>query len=149
VAADFGGGVMSESVDDTKPYGWLLMSWQLIANGLAAHYGAPVWLVGSALTKTEPPDYDIRIELPGDDFVRLYGPDLEEPTRPALDHQSRQEWRRMYDCLKQSRRLSRNTRRTVDFQVQRAEGRERYADKPRVRLDRAPEWFFVAGLGDA
>lgn len=44
------------------------------ANQMAARFGHPVYLVGSALTQEKPRDYDVRIMIPDEEFVARYGP---------------------------------------------------------------------------
>ena len=60
---------------DYRPITWdaflALRSW---AKDVAAKYGAQVYLVGSALDKTEPRDIDLAIVLPLAEFETRYGP---------------------------------------------------------------------------
>lgn len=60
---------------DYKPLTWTrflrLRRW---AQRVADHEGAPVYLVGSALTKRRPRDVDVSIILPHDAFVAKFGP---------------------------------------------------------------------------
>lgn len=49
----------------------LLRAW---AQRVADHEQAPVYLVGSALTKSHPRDLDVSIILPHDRFVAQFGP---------------------------------------------------------------------------
>jgi hypothetical protein len=52
-----------------------LWSLRRLANGLRGYYGQPVYLCGSALLdgNTNPRDWDIRIELPDEQFALRYG----------------------------------------------------------------------------
>ncbi len=115
------------------------------ANSLAALYGGPVYLVGSALYKENPLDYDIRIPLSEEDIVRRFG----KPGKLDDNFTWEQDWRLYYDCLKQSRRLARGLLFRVDFQIQTLRHFEAHKDMPRLRLDSAPEGFFEAGKGEA
>ncbi len=114
------------------------------ANSLAALYGGPVYLVGSALYKEDPLDIDVRLPLGDADLLRRFGP------QGKLDDNFTWEcdWWRYYDQLKQSRRLSRHLPFRIDFQFQRLAIFEQHTGD-RLRLDSAPEGFFLAGLTDA
>jgi hypothetical protein len=127
---------------------WFAIKAQLLANALAARYGGPVYLVGSALALPDPHDFDLRVVLAEVDMARLFGRDDATDARVGIDHGSRA-WRRMREQLKQSRRFSRLMRVNIDLQVQTAAEALRYADRPLLRLDRAPAGFFAAGLDDA
>lgn len=69
---------------DYKPFTWSrflkLRSW---AQRVADHERAPVYLVGSALTKSHPRDLDVSIILPHDRFVAHFGP-IPEPLTGAM-----------------------------------------------------------------
>lgn len=117
-----------------------------LANTFAMSYGGPVYLVGSALRKNDPPDFDVRVVAPDADLERLYGQDNER--RREQGGWSRWHWLRAYDRLKQSRRLSRALGVNVDFQVQSQADDDRHEEYPRYRLDFTPDGFFEAGLTD-
>lgn len=53
------------------------------AQRVADHEQAPVYLVGSALTKARPRDLDVSIILPHDRFVAQFGP-MPDPLTPAM-----------------------------------------------------------------
>lgn len=53
------------------------------AQRVADHEQAPVYLVGSALTKSHPRDLDVSIIVPHDRFVARFGP-LPEPLSEAM-----------------------------------------------------------------
>lgn len=122
---------------------------QRLANAMAARYGAPVYLCGSALTNPKPNDYDVRVVMPEAELARMFGADDSNEPRTLDDLTAPREWRILRECLKQSRRLSRTFAKNVDFQIQSQSDAKRYEDKGRVRLDRASEEFFEAGQGDA
>jgi hypothetical protein len=127
---------------------WFALSFQRLANALACRLGAPVYLVGSALTSARPGDYDVRVVLGDQDLHRLFGRGYDD-VGTVSSQWSPGRWRQGREQLKQSRRLSRMMRVNVDFQIQDYVDAERYADLPRLRLDKAPDGFFEAGKGDA
>jgi hypothetical protein len=108
------------------------LKFESTANAIAARYGAKVWLVGSALSKKNPRDYDVRVILRDEDLQRLFGADLD--------------WGIKRDNLKQSRIYSSSMQLPLDFQLQTREVARRYSSHPKMRLDKAPEDFFEAGL---
>lgn len=104
----------------------------------ARYYGAPVYLVGSAVTSRDPRDIDIVIPLADELFVACYGDPGEDtalwrtglrtPSPPPI-------WRRWArDCAKQSYAMTMYVRRAVDFTTQPQSHFDTYAGK-RVRLD--------------
>ncbi len=88
------------------------------ADRMYARYGAPVWLVGSAITGAGR-DVDIRIVIPDPDFDARF-PDLSA-------------W--ALEVGKQGRHAALFCRMNVDFQIQRASEVVEFEDLPRVRLD--------------
>lgn len=121
------------------------------ANGLALMFGAPLFLVGSALTSTDPGDIDLRMIITADDAVAMFGPEA---------HQARVEWKWSHfkmarEELKQSRRLTKRWRHIwthdaerpmrFDFQFQIG---DKHPTKPKCRLDKVPDEMFAAGKGD-
>lgn len=118
---------------------FLLRRW---ANGVAGLYGEPVYLCGSALRDDNPSprDWDVRLRMSHADFAARYGDpdvwDVEGATGKWTDVR----WRWAADNVKQTRRAWRHTRANVDFQVYPAGHWDSvYGDKPRARLDTAPE----------
>jgi hypothetical protein len=122
-------------------------------NSHASAYGGPIYLVGSALATLEPGDWDLRcmLERPALDLWFGEGWDLENfdkpgwpPSRVALHREQ----------LKQSRRLTRQLKRRVDFKLESC----LYSDvdglpimrggKPHLRMDDLPLSLFKAGFGD-
>lgn len=120
----------------SKTYDWFVTAMLAHANGYAALFGGPCFLVGSALAKAEPGDWDVRCVIDSDDMLRLRGKDG---------------WGVLRIQLKQSRRLARELGVNVDFQLQYIKFalQEKYAALPSVRLDGAPMGFFDAGRSDA
>jgi len=116
---------------------WFVEAFARAADGLAKLYGAPIWLVGSALTKERPRDIDIRIVLCECEMRRRYG------TRfPQIQHggYTLWEWRRAVDNIKQSRALMNYGGYPIDLQIQSQGEAAPYATRPRIRLDTAPAW---------
>lgn len=134
---------MTEAVEPV--YDTFRLRFRRNANSLAARYGAHVLLVGGALEDESPRDYDVRIVLPDDDFRRLYGgaPGGERPLDAMFDFES-WEWRRAYDCLKQSRIMTHRMSVPVDLQIQAETEARAYEGNPSVQLDNAPEWVLQA-----
>lgn len=96
------------------------------ATQIYGRYGAPVWLVGSALNGAGR-DVDVRIILPDPDFSARF------PDDGAL----------ALETGKQGRWAALFLRLNVDFQIQKASEATVYEDLPRIRLDAAeyPEAF--------
>lgn len=93
----------------------------------ARYYGAPVYLVGSAVTSADPRDLDLVVILPDDLFVCCYGDRGEAQAlnvwRYGPGHPDRTEpppiWMRWArDVAKQSAQLTAEMHRAVDFKVQ-------------------------------
>jgi hypothetical protein len=107
------------------------------ANALSGLYGAPVFLVGSALRvgNRVPRDFDLRIPLQHFDFTLRYGgsvADWEEQMHTG-DWQAVR-WRWSDDCVHQSRKAMMNVHHLVDVQIQPLEYFEK-SNGARVRLD--------------
>lgn len=132
--------------DGMPDHVFALRVWAL-ASGLSARYcGAPVYLVGGALTDLDPRDIDLVVPLPDDLFVACYG---DTPFRVgAVDSElaawsdslgsadPRPVWRRWArDCAKASRALTLAVGRAVDFKVQPEREFARHEGCPRLRLD--------------
>jgi hypothetical protein len=113
-----------------------------LADSFAMALGGPIFLVGSALREARPHDVDIRAVVGECDLHRLFG----HPDWRGVD-EFRWRWHR-YE-LKQSRRWSRTWMENVDFQVQTVDQAMRYSGMPRLRLDRIPRGYFLAGFTDA
>jgi hypothetical protein len=109
-----------------------------MANGYAGHYGVPVWLCGSALmdVNSQPRDWDIRVDLPEEDFLRLYGDPVLWEEEGKTGHWTSVRWQWSGDCVKQSKWGHAKTRLNIDFQVYPADyARRIYGTRPRYRLD--------------
>lgn len=104
----------------------------------ARYYGAPVFLVGSAVTSPTPRDIDVVIVLPADLFVLVYG-DGRDTLRDFRSGADRDDppmiWRRWArDCAKQGEAWTREVNRAVDFKVLPDNDAVTISDKPRVLL---------------
>lgn len=114
---------------------WMLCRY---ANGLAAFYGAPVYLVGGALRRgnDDPRDYDIRVILPDAEFTRRYGDPERWAEEGSSGNYSRIRWRWSDDCVHKTRIGWKDTRLNIDFQVYPAShDRARYAKRRKLRID--------------
>jgi hypothetical protein len=121
---------------------WFAPAFRGQANNLVGRFGAPVWLVGSALNSKTPRDIDVRIVLSDREMQRLYGRQF--PLRSETHGEFLMwEWRRLRDNLKQSRSLDNWGGYPIDFQVQSELEAIAYKDRPRLRLDGAPDWVFA------
>ncbi len=112
------------------------------ANGIAAYYGVPVYLVGSALRESnhDPRDWDIRCCLPNYDFMVRYGSAEEWVAEGISGNWTRTRWRWSADCVKQTKHAWRATGAlNVDFQTQPISEWERFNNEPRLRLDQAEQ----------
>jgi len=111
---------------------------QHVGNGLRGLYGAPVYLVGSALLDSNmyPRDWDIRIMLSDAEFTRRYGNPQTWHAEQAHKNWTRISWRWSDDCVKQSKVESSILGVLVDFQVYPLSiYRKSFRHRPRLRLD--------------
>ncbi len=110
------------------------------ANQIAARYGFPVYLVGSALTETEPRDVDVRVVLSDDAFYARYGIGPMRAEGQAWigadeQHEGTRRWHA--DMAKMARQAANVLHVNIDFQVQ-SESIvlvRRHHEKPRIRID--------------
>jgi len=117
-----------------------LIGW---ANQMAARFGRPVFLVGSALTSPRPRDYDVRIVLSNDEFSARYGLELEAYEASLwLPLRFPQLMTYFNDMAKLAGHAAGASRLNVDFQVQPLREAYRHKDRARRRLD------LVEGLED-
>lgn len=106
----------------------------------ARYYGAPIYLVGSAVTYDDPRDIDLVAIVPKALFYASYGAasaeegvDLFRVATACLDvPKPWQRWAR--DCARQSADLTMTLRRAVDFKVQSDRDAVTISDAPRVLL---------------
>lgn len=128
---------------------WIRRSWAKLATSMASRFGSPIYLVGSALVKPSPHDFDIRVPMQEHDLTRMFGP-LGGPVI-STDGMYTERELRIWACnLKQSRRWSYNTGgRNIDFQIQTVEKFDSYAASAdqRLRLDHFPDELFGVGMG--
>lgn len=103
---------------------------------MAKRYGSPVYLCGSALTKADPRDIDLRISLPDNAFEARYGgtvADWIEQGRTGQWGDVRWNWSE--DCTRQTHLGWRETPMNVDLQVYPASwATQEYGERPRVVL---------------
>lgn len=139
---------LTPSKFDAETLRLVLRGW---ANMMAARFGAPVWLVGSALTDPNARDIDVRIVLSDEAFEarygdlhdfaregwspawgpgrRRWGEDMAKLGRDALLNGGRMLWTIGREPLNKLGGLN------LDFQVEAETFARAYRDKPRERLD--------------
>jgi len=110
------------------------------ANQMAARFGRPVFLVGSALRLPDPRDYDVRIVLSDDEFRDRYGDPHEYEAGTWLPHRFPSMLRYYADMAKLTQQAVAAIRLNIDFQVHPRRFAYGYREQPRRRLDQ---------LGDA
>lgn len=122
--------------DDNSMRRWLLLRH---ANHLAEFYGGPVYLVGSALRKPNPRDYDIVVIIPDTDFFHRYGLTPKDWEKEGASGLYENRWRWAADMIKQTRRAWSHTMENVDLKII-PEWSEaaRWAKEPKFRLDTRP-----------
>lgn len=116
------------------------------ADSLSMLYGGHLYLVGSALTSEHPGDMDVRIAVPDQDWLRLFG--YNKPAEEGMV-QGPQWWAWTRECLKVSRRMTRRYeyRWRLDIQLQREEVFASHPG-PKFQLDTTPDHFLQAGFGE-
>jgi hypothetical protein len=120
-----------------------IANWRVhAAHSLAMFYGAHLYLVGSALSREDAGDFDIRIPLDSDDWQRLFGFQTEAPE----NYLSEQYARKCREELKLNRRHTRwcGYQWRYDFQFQTLEGFLGHGG-PQLQLDQVPEEHLSAG----
>jgi hypothetical protein len=117
------------------PWDQLLEGW---ANHIAGRFNAPVYLVGSALREERPRDIDIRIVLTDEAFMQRYGCPRWECDFLGHDVSTPAVVRYHRDMAKHGEWAGRHHSRGLnfDFQVQDETSAAKYADQPRVRIDK-------------
>jgi hypothetical protein len=122
---------------------WFPKAFQHQANLYVGLYGAPIFLVGSTLSKDVPRDIDIRVILSDEEMWRLFG----RPYEPKKENLWEEwQWKRAAENLKRSRELSAWSGYPIDFQVQSMAEASPHKDLPAIRLDSAPDWVLKSGL---
>lgn len=113
------------------------------ANQMAARFGRPVYLVGSALHEPRPRDYDVRVVLSNQEFTDRYGIELDVyETSLWLPLRFPQLMTYFNDMAKMARSAAGASHLNTDFQVQPLREAYRHKDRRRMRLD------LVEGLED-
>lgn len=109
------------------------------ANGLRGYYGAPIYLVGSALSGSNPSprDWDVRVTLADQDFARRFGDVEKWEDEGGTGKWTTIRWRWSDECVKNSKQGSAHTGLNIDFQIYpRPHVRRFYrANLPRLKLD--------------
>lgn len=111
-------------------------------NTIAAHYYAPVYVVGSALRDWPVRDVDIVIELSDERFEARYAMNPEQAESQILWGISGAElWAWSADCYKKSEHGSQLLALSIDFKVLPISFCQRHhANKPKFRLDECPDF---------
>lgn len=108
------------------------------ANTISGYYGVPVYLCGSALSKKNPRDFDVRICLSDGDFIIRYGASadiVEWWGRKALGKWDASHWAWADDCITRSKNGWAETPCNIDFQIYPKHHWDMYDKFPRMRLD--------------
>jgi hypothetical protein len=109
------------------------------ANGIYGLYGVPVYLVGSALSDSnpDPRDWDVRITLPDKEFAVRFGDPQAWVTEGATGIWTRVRWHWADECVKRAKSGWYACRLNIDFQIYpRSHVRRIYpASFPRLRID--------------
>ena len=135
-----------------QPFELLWLQFQGTANSLAIRYGGKVYLTGSALTKKNPRDIDIRIIISQKERRRQFGeigkyrlPDgsLVEVHRSNMDTWSQSRWKQSYEGVKSNRDAAdRGYDYPFDIQIMDEAMDANFKDHPRIRMDAMPdEWI--------
>lgn len=101
---------------------------------LKRRFGTQIYLVGSALHKSDPRDYDVRVLLSKSRFAALYGDEDQWIEEGRSGHWSGMRWRWSADCVKYARSAALATDLNVDFQVYPPKYWRKFAKLPRIRL---------------
>lgn len=111
----------------------LLAGW---ANQIAARYGHPVYLVGSALEKEHPRDVDIVVVLPDDEFTNRFDrPD--HCWRLGSESAQTEGAKRLFaEIAKVARQCAQYHQCiNVDFKIYAASEAAKHDGKPKLRID--------------
>jgi hypothetical protein len=107
------------------------------ANSLAGLYGAPVFLVGSAIRVDNqiPRDFDLRVPLKDFDFqIRFGGSAGDWEEQGVTGDWQGVRWQWSDDCVHQSKNATMNVHHLCDVQIQPLSYFEKHGG-PRIRLD--------------
>jgi len=108
------------------------------ANQIAARYGHPVYLVGSALVEEKPRDVDIVVILPDEEFTNRFGPWPETQMLGPIVTEGAKRW--AAECGKLARWVTKyHPAVNVDFKVESDDWAAlKYTGKPKLRIDSVP-----------
>jgi hypothetical protein len=96
----------------------LVFDLRRVGNFMADYYRAPVYLVGSALRKADPRDWDIRVILSDDEFTRRFGDVKEWESQHIAGSYGKIGWLVSEENHKKSRELQKQMHgKFVDFKV--------------------------------
>ena len=111
-----------------------------LGNRIAAFYGVPVYLCGSALLdfNASPRDWDIRATLPDAEFKRRFGDWKAWDTEGQTGKYTEIRWRWSDRCVKDSKDGYNVTGLNIDCQIYPASHAQHYRKRPRLRIDSRP-----------
>jgi hypothetical protein len=116
----------------------VIKAWKFASALSCRYYGAPVYLVGSALRDPDPRDIDIVVPLSDDLFVHCYGDEGDDATTWKEFNEAHPPpmWRRWArDVSKTSAQMTMYCHRAVDFRTEPMNYFEEYEKEPKLRLD--------------
>lgn len=101
-------------------------------------YRLPVYLCGSALFdfNTHPRDWDVRIEMPDDEFARRFGPWGEWEEQGGSGDWGPVRWKWSDECVKRSKGGWLSTGLNIDFQIYPVSHCVGYRRRLKLRMDR-------------
>ena len=108
------------------------------ANLLRGLYGVPIYLCGSALIECNknPRDWDIRVEMPDEDFRRRFGDPQKWEEEESTGQWTEVRYRWSDECVKRSKEGWRAVDLNMDFQIYPLSYCERlYRKRPKIKLD--------------
>jgi len=108
------------------------------AKRTAQFYMLPVYLVGSALidANEKPRDYDVRVQMPDEQFTRLFGDPLKWTIEGQTGRWTEIRYRWSDECVKRSREASRACSALVDVQIYPPSYWKNFGHLPRLLLAR-------------
>jgi hypothetical protein len=113
---------------------YLLVRW---ANFIYGYYGAPIYLVGSALRddNADPRDWDIRCRLSNERFRAMFGEPAEWMDEQRSGIWTRVSFRWSDEMVKRTQNGWRHTKLNIDFQAYPPDKWRQFTLAARLRLD--------------
>lgn len=104
------------------------------AKKLKYAYGGHVYLVGSALFKSNSRDVDIRVILPDELFEQMFGNPIEWMRQGETGDWSELRWKWSKVCTDETHKLQDETGLPIDFQIYPESFSKRYDGLPKLLL---------------